>query len=237
MAREARQAALNSGDIDIPIDDLHIAGTLRVPPGAQAMIVFAHGSGSSRFSPRNRFVADTLAKAGFATLLLDLLSPEEERQDRVTARLRFDVDMLAERVVATTDWLSTVPELRWMPIGYFGASTGAAAALIAAARRPSSVGAVVSRGGRPDLAGDALAAEQAPTLLIVGSRDFGIIEVNEKALWALATPQKELSLIPGATHLFEEPGALEQVARLATAWFQQYLVEPRAAPRLGAEPP
>jgi dienelactone hydrolase len=186
-------------------------------------VLFAHGSGSSRHSPRNRYVAGVLRAAGLATLLMDLLTPEEEAEDRYTGHLRFDIDLLAERLVAATDWLAQQPQTAGWPVGYFGASTGAGAALVAAARRPDAVGAVVSRGGRPDLAGAALARVKAPTLLIVGGRDEPVIALNQQALGRLGAAVKKLVIVPGATHLFEEPGALEEVARLASGWFTRHL--------------
>jgi putative phosphoribosyl transferase len=199
-----------------------LVGNLNLPEEARAIVLFAHGSGSSRHSSRNRYVARVLNEAKLATLLIDLLTPEEEAIDLQTAHFRFDIDLLAERPVYATDWLTQCPDTRHLPIGYFGASTGAAAALVAAAERPQVVGAVVSRGGRPDLAGAALARVRAPTLLIVGGNDDLVIELNRAALAQLRS-EKELVIIPGATHLFVEPGALEEVARLARVWFQRYL--------------
>jgi dienelactone hydrolase len=183
------------------------------------VVLFAHGSGSSRHSPRNRFVARALRQAGLGTLLLDLLTPLEEAEDAHTAHLRFDIALLARRLLAATDWLEKHVDL---PIGYFGASTGGGAALVAAAERPE-VAAVVSRGGRPDLAGPALPHVHAPTLLIVGGRDYQVIELNQWALQRLGGREKQLVIVPGATHLFEEPGALDEVARLAAEWFVQHL--------------
>jgi len=200
-----------------------LEGALDIPAGAGGIVLFAHGSGSSRFSPRNRAVAQALRAAGLATLLIDLLTPDEEAVDLRTRHLRFDIALLAERLVGATDWLTHTPATRELRIGYFGASTGAAAALVAAAERPAGIGAVVSRGGRPDLAGAALAHVRAPTLLIVGGNDTPVITMNEEALAQLRV-EKQLLIIPGATHLFEERGALEQVARLAGRWFQRYLV-------------
>jgi len=194
-----------------------------VPARPSGLVVFAHGSGSSRFSPRNRSVAQTLHQRGLATLLLDLLTRAEERVDLQTAKLRFDIDRLAMRVVAATDWLLAREDLLWLPIGYFGASTGAAAALIAAAERPEVVKAVVSRGGRPDLAGAALSRVTAPTLLIVGGHDEPVIDLNEHAKAAMTMAHVELAIVPGATHLFEEPGTLEQVEQRAGDWFSRYL--------------
>ena len=184
--------------------------------------MFAHGSGSGRHSPRNRFVADVLVKAGLATLLIDLLTQEEEMIDLQTAELRFDVRLLAERLRDTSDWLANEASTGALSIGYFGASTGAAAALIAAADRPERVRAIVSRGGRPDLAGPVLSRVSQPTLLIVGGEDAVVIELNRQALARLAGI-KQLVIVPGATHLFEEPGALEQVASLAREWFSRFL--------------
>ncbi len=196
-----------------------LEGDLGFPAAARGVVLFAHGSGSGRHSPRNRFVAGQLREAGLATLLLDLLIEEEEAVDRVTAHLRFDIGLLAGRLVAATDWLARYPRTAGLPVGLFGASTGAGAALVAAAQCPDEVSAVVSRGGRPDLAGDALPTVRAPTLLIVGGLDDGVIRLNEQALDRLGSPVKELVIVPGASHLFEEPGALEQVARLAADWF------------------
>jgi dienelactone hydrolase len=198
-----------------------LLGDLEVPPNARGLVVFAHGTGSSRFSPRNRLVAQVLRDHGFATLLLDLLTEEEEQADMRTAEFRFNIPLLAERVLAALDRLREYPEAEGLPVGLFGASTGAAAALVAAAH-DQSVRAVVSRGGRPDLAGDALARVTAPTLLIVGGRDPRVLEANRQASRRLAAPHR-IVVIPEATHLFEEPGALEQVAALATAWFAEHL--------------
>ena len=200
-----------------------IEGNLNLPEGARAVVLFAHGSGSSRFSSRNRYVARVLNEAKLATLLIDLLTPEEEATDQRTAHLRFDIRLLAGRLVSATDWLTQNVDTRHLSIGYFGASTGAAAALVAAAERPEVVHAVVSRGGRPDLAGAALPRVRAPTLLIVGGDDVQVIELNRAAL-ALLRCEKQLVIIPGASHLFEEPGALDEVARLAREWFRQHLI-------------
>jgi dienelactone hydrolase len=188
-----------------------LEGDLIVPDRAQGMVVFAHGSGSSRHSPRNRFVARILQEAGLGTLLMDLMTPEED------AELRFDISFLAERLIAATDWLKSD-----LPVGYFGASTGAAAALVAAASR-RAIYAVVSRGGRPDMAGPALAAVEAPTLFIVGGNDHGAIELNQQAFRKLRMKQKRFEIVPDASHLFEESGAIEQVADLARDWFAEYL--------------
>jgi putative phosphoribosyl transferase len=210
--------------VTIPADDVKLAGDLTVPRGAEAIVLFAHGSGSSRYSRRNQFVARQLAEIGLATLLFDLLTPEEEEQDRWTGALRFDVLMLARRLRLATAFVRGDPGTRHLRIGYFGASTGAAAALIAAASLPRVVGAVVSRGGRPDLAFDALERVAAPTMLMVGSHDPEVLQLNREAFARLRC-EKRLEIIPGATHLFEEAGALEAVARLASAWFRRYLVE------------
>jgi dienelactone hydrolase len=199
-----------------------LEGNLTLPEGARGIVLFAHGSGSSRFSPRNCYVAQQLNREKLATLLVDLLSPEEEAVDLWTARLRFNIGLLAERLVGVTDWLVRQPDTRPLRIGYFGASTGAAAALVAAAERPQIVRAIVSRGGRPDLAGPALARVEAPTLLIVGGDDTPVIELNRAALAQLRC-EKRLVIVPGATHLFEEPGALEEVARLARQWSERHL--------------
>ena len=202
--------------------NITLEGNLNVPDNPQGVVLFAHGSGSSRYSPRNQFVARVLYDAGFATLLIDLLTAREEEEDRITAHLRFDIKLLSERVKGATDWLTLNPVTQNLKMGYFGASTGAAAALVAAAEHPLLVGAVVSRGGRPDLAGSSLTSVQAPTLLIVGSRDTQVIELNRMA-FALLRGEKQLEIVPGATHLFEEPGTLEQVAQLASKWFERYL--------------
>src|SRR5918994_7256747 len=199
-----------------------LEGNLSLPEGARGVVLFAHGSGSSRHSSRNRYVARLLNEAKLATLLVDLLTAEEEAVDLRTAHLRFDIGLLAERLVGATDWLTQHPETRHLRIGYFGASTGAAAALVAAARRPEAVGAVVSRGGRPDLAGEALSRVLAPTLLIVGGEDEPVIGMNREATEQIRA-EKRLEVVPGATHLFEEPGKLEEVARLAAGWFACYL--------------
>jgi dienelactone hydrolase len=214
-----------SNEIRIPINSITLEGNLTIPEGAKGIVVFAHGSGSSRFSSRNRYVAQELQKEGLGTLLFDLLTAEEERIDMVTAHLRFDIDLLANRLVDVTNWLLSNLDTRKLNIGYFGASTGAAAALIAAKEHANVLKAVVSRGGRPDLAENALQDVKAPTLLIVGGEDFQVIEMNEWALNRLKVEQKELKIVPGATHLFEEPGTLEEVANLAGEWFKRYLLE------------
>jgi putative phosphoribosyl transferase len=193
-----------------------------MPDRAEGIVLFAHGSGSSRHSPRNRYVAQVLSHAGLATLLIDLLTADEEATERWTKHLRFDIGLLAGRLIGATDWLKQNSETNPLRIGYFGASTGAAAALVAAAERPEDIGAIVSRGGRPDLAGSALERVQAPTLLIVGGHDLPVIDMNQEALDQLRVP-KQLTIVPGATHLFEEPGTLEEVARLASQWFGHYL--------------
>ena len=197
-------------------------GDLVVPDSAGGVVLFAHASGSSRLSPRNRYVAQVLQRACLATLLMDLLTPDDEALDAQTAALRFDIELLARRLIEVTSWLIDHPQTSLLPIGYFGASTGAAAALVAAANHPNSVEAVVSRGGRPDLAGEALRRVVTPTLLIVGGRDPLVLELNRKA-FAELPGEKKLEIVPGATHLFEEPGALESVADLARSWFVLYL--------------
>jgi dienelactone hydrolase len=209
--------------VQVPAGAVTLEGNLTVPEGSRAIVLFAHGSGSSRHSPRNRYVARLLKEAKLATLLIDLLTLHEEVIDARTAQLRFDIDLLAERLVDATDWLTQFPDTKHLRIGYFGASTGAAAALAAAAVRPDVVGAVVSRGGRPDLAGTALIHVQAPTLLIVGENDDQVIRSNREA-FALLRCEKQLLIVPRATHLFEEPGALDEVARLACDWFQRHLI-------------
>jgi dienelactone hydrolase len=214
--------------VRIPAGRATLEGDLNIPEGARGIVLFAHGSGSSRHSPRNRYVAQLLNQAQLATLLVDLLTAEEEAIDLRTAQLRFDIGLLAARLAGVTDWLVQYPETRLLRIGYFGASTGAAAALVAAAERPAAIGAVVSRGGRPDLAGPYLPRVRAPTLLIVGGNDFQVIELNRAAFDQLRC-EKELAIIPGATHLFEEPGALDQVAQLAREWFQRYLAQSEAS--------
>jgi dienelactone hydrolase len=211
--------------VEIPVGGIVLNGDLTVPAEASGIVVFAHGAGSSRFSPRNRQVAAALNESGLATLLLDLLTEEEEATDARTGHLRFNVGFLARRVITAIEWVDTDEQTAPLPLGLFGASTGAAAALIAAAVRPDRVRAIVSRGGRPDLAGDALHHVKAPTLLIVGGADRGVLHLNEQALAALGGRGK-LEVIPGATHLFEEPGALERVAELARDWFLRYLGEP-----------
>ncbi len=210
--------------VEIPAGGIVLEGSLAVPAGAQGIVVFAHGSGSSRHSPRNRFVAQELNRARLATLLIDLLTAEEEaHEDTGTAMKRFDIDLLAGRLSAASDWLSRQGETAGLRLGYFGASTGAAAALVAAAEQADRIRAVVSRGGRPDLAGPALPRGQAPTLLIVGGKDTPVIAMNQEAMAQLASAEKELVVVKGASHLFEEDGALEEVARLAGDWFGRHL--------------
>ena len=209
--------------VRVPAGEVMLYGNLALPEGSHAIVLFAHGSGSSRHSSRNRYVARLLNEANLSTLLIDLLTLDEEVIDARTAQLRFDIGLLAERLVAATDWLTQFPDTRQLRIGYFGASTGAAAALAAAALRTDVVGAVVSRGGRPDLAGAALMRVRAPTLLIVGENDGQVIQLNREALAQLRC-EKQLMIVPGATHLFEEPGALDVVARLASDWFERHLV-------------
>jgi len=213
-----------SEQLRIDAGKVQLEGDLSLPENAQGVVLFAHGSGSSRFSPRNRFVAGEIQQSGIATLLIDLLSVQEERADRQTGHLRFDIRFLADRLLIATDWLTNAPQAGELPLGYFGASTGAAAALVAAAERPDAVKAVVSRGGRPDLARGALPRVRAPTLLIVGGDDSPVIPLNQQALEQLQT-EKQLEIVPGATHLFEEPGTLEEVARLATAWFADHFAQ------------
>jgi pimeloyl-ACP methyl ester carboxylesterase len=212
---------LTNTAVRVPVGDTVLEGDLVLPEAASGIVLFAHGSGSSRHSPRNRQVAARLNEAQLGTLLVDLLTPAEERLDLVTAEHRFDIELLARRLVGVVDWLRRGPA-ESLPIGLFGASTGAAAALVAAAARPEDVGAVVSRGGRPDLAGSALPQVRAPTLLIVGGADPVVLELNQQAFELLQT-EKQLVVIPGATHLFEEPGALQEVARLAADWFTKHL--------------
>jgi dienelactone hydrolase len=216
-------AAVMSGrDVVVTSDSVTLRGLLGVPKSARGVVLFAHGSGSGRLSSRNNFVARSLQDAGFATLLIDLLTEEEERADAGTGHLRFDIVFLAKRLEAATSWLLDSSDTRSLEVGYFGASTGAAAALVAAAEMTDHVGAVVSRGGRPDLAGEHLAKVEAPTLLIVGSRDVPVIPLNEDAFAQLRCAKK-LEIVPGASHLFEEPGTLEVVSRLASSWFTTYL--------------
>jgi dienelactone hydrolase len=222
--------------LEIAAAGVELEADVAVPEAARGVVLFAHGSGSSRRSPRNRYVAGELQSAGLATVLVDLLTAREEQVDARSRELRFDIGLLSVRLAALTDWLAQHDGTAGLGVGLFGASTGAAAALVAAAMRPNSVQAVVSRGGRPDLAGEFLRLVRAPTLLIVGERDQTVIELNRKAMTQLAAPTR-LEIVPRATHLFEEPGALEHVARLARDWFVQYLKpvsdQPRTTTTLG----
>ena len=215
-------ASLGDCHVRVAAGEAVLEGDLCIPERARGLVVFAHGSGSSRHSPRNRLVAQVLREAGLATLLFDLLTAEEEAEDIGTGKLRFNVGLLARRLARATDWLKQNRASRELGLGYFGASTGAAAALVAAAERADIVSAVVSRGGRPDLAAEVLHEVRAPTLLIVGGKDFAVIDLNRQALATLSA-EKRLLIIPGASHLFEEPGALEQVARHARDWFLKYV--------------
>jgi len=208
-------------EVHIPCGAATLEGTLVIPPEASGIVVFAHGSGSSRHSPRNQFVARVIRESGNGALLFDLLTADEEIEDNLTRRLRFDIELLARRLVEVTRWLVAQPAARDLGIGYFGSSTGGGAALVAAAEIGRRIDAVVSRGGRPDLAGDALARVQSPTLLIVGGYDDVVIRLNEEALAELHC-EKELKILPGATHLFEEPGTLDAVAHLAVDWFRRH---------------
>ena len=211
-----------SREVKIPAGSTTLEGELSVPAGANGIVLFAHGSGSSRHSPRNQFVARTIREAQTGTLLFDLLTREEEEIDLRTRHMRFDIRLLAERLVSATNWIQSEEETRHLRAGYFGSSTGGGAALVAAAEVGEAIGAVVSRGGRPDLAGEALRRVKSPTLLIVGGLDEPVIELNEEAFAQLRC-EKELKIVPSATHLFEEPGKLEEVARLASEWFRQHL--------------
>lgn len=229
------ELASDTRPIDVAAGDLLLTGDLAIPAGAEGIVLFAHGSGSSRLSPRNRLVATQLNKGGLATLLFDLLTPAEEEEDRSSGALRFDIPLLADRLSRATDFVRGHSDTSRLAVGYFGASTGAAAALIAAAERPEDVRAVVSRGGRPDLAEDALERVVAPTLLIVGGADHPVVELNARAYVRLKC-RKRLEVVAGATHLFEEPGALEEVARVAREWFVRCLVEEPAPLGLLEEP-
>ena len=217
-----KRSTLHQTLVQVPAGDATLEGELVVPEQATGAVLFAHGSGSSRHSSRNKFVAEALQTAGLATLLIDLLTREEEAIDQHTAHLRFDIQLLAGRLLVATRWLVEEPSTRVLDIGYFGASTGAGAALGAAAAEPDRIGAVVSRGGRPDLAGNALPLVRAPTLLIVGGRDLQVLELNRAAIARMQT-ETSLEIVPGASHLFEEPGTLEVVARLARDWFLRHL--------------
>lgn len=222
LTDEQAESQSESVSMRIPAGDVTLCGDLEIPENAIGLVLFAHGSGSSRRSPRNQAVAESLRAAGIATLLFDLLTPEEEAEDAYTGHLRFDIGLLSRRLAIVTQEIADDPRSRDLGIGYFGASTGAAGALIAAAVLQHIVKAVVSRGGRPDLAGDALKYVKAPTLLIVGECDEEVLRLNEKA-YARLTCQKSVAVVPNATHLFNEPGALEEVARLAARWFQKHL--------------
>jgi dienelactone hydrolase len=227
LDRVARPVRIKTGPVTLE-------GDLAIPDGARGVVLFAHGSGSGRHSPRNRFVAETLYEGGLGTLLFDLLTEEEEYQEQFTRHLRFDIGLLARRLIGATDWLERHPEASGLKVGYFGASTGGGAALVAAAERPEAVAAVVSRGGRPDLAGEeALARVRAPTLLIVGGADKPVIALNRHAMARMSAPVS-LEIVPGASHLFEEPGTLEEVARLARDWFERHLARAEAATATGA---
>lgn len=217
------QAHNNDSLVSITAGSVQLTGNLVIPTNAQGIVLFAHGSGSSRLSPRNRYVAEVLQSAGLATLLFDLLTANEDVIDQRTRHLRFDMGLLTARLIGVTDWVLQNPTTHALKIGYFGASTGSAAALMAAASRPDAVKAIVSRGGRPDLAGFALTRIKAPTLLIVGGNDAPVIVLNQEAYRDIAA-EKRLEVVPGATHLFAEPGALEQVAQVASQWFGKYLV-------------
>jgi Dienelactone hydrolase and related enzymes len=216
------QNEMRESPVQITIGRIILEGDLAIPPGATSIVLFAHGSGSSRLSSRNRFVAKYLQREGLATLLFDLLTPDEEQIDSYNMQLRFDIELLANRLSGATEWLKSQKQIAKMPVGYFGASTGAAAALIAAPMHTDSVHAIVSRGGRPDLAQRALGLVRIPTLLIVGGNDYEVITLNQQAIEKMKSTKK-MVIVPGATHLFEEPGALESVAELASSWFQQYL--------------
>ena len=214
---------LESRDVRLSLPGAELEGSLTLPEEASGLVLFAHGSGSSRHSPRNRYVAEILQAAGLGTLLMDLLTGDEDAVDQFTRQFRFDIGLLADRLTGAIDWLEQQSEVRELPIGLFGASTGAAAALIAVAARPSRVRAVVSRGGRPDLAGEALDHVRTPTLLIVGADDTPVIPLNDAALRRLKAPA-EMRLVPGASHLFEEPGTLAAASALARDWFVRHLV-------------
>lgn len=222
MPRKASQPEVTERSVLVPSVGVEIHGDLAVPDRPRGVVVFAHGSGSGRHSPRNRFVARGLNEGGLATLLIDLLTEAEERVDTLTREHRFDIGLLAERLGRSIDWLREQPETGELPVGLFGASTGAGAALVAAARYPEDVKAVVSRGGRPDLAGPALPMVEAPTLLIVGGADEPVIDLNKQARAAMRA-EVSLEIVPGATHLFEEPGKLEEVVSLARRWFEKHL--------------
>jgi dienelactone hydrolase len=217
------EASVSPATVTVHAGDVALTGDLTVPPGASGIVIFAHGSGSSRLSPRNRAVADSLVSDGLATLLFDLLTRDEEAAERTTRHLRFDIPLLASRLIGAVAWVTRQPALRRLPIGLFGASTGAAAALIAATR--ADVRAVVSRGGRPDLAGDALSRVRCPTLLIVGGADVEVIELNRRAMKRMPA-STAIHIVPHAGHLFEEPGALAEVVEVASRWFRKHLATP-----------
>lgn len=217
-----RRSNVNERPVTIPVGNVALDGDLAVPQDAKGIVLFAHGSGSSRHSSRNRYVAELLRGDGLGTLLFDLLTSQEEQAESLTAHLRFDIDLLADRLIGAMNWCDDDNDCRGVPVGLFGASTGGGAALVAAARHPEKVGAVVSRGGRPDLAGAELSRVRAPTLLIVGSRDDPVLRLHQEAM-RLMDATVALEIIPGATHLFDEPGALEEVAQLARSWFTRYL--------------
>ncbi|GAB1544036.1 dienelactone hydrolase family protein [Scytonema sp. NUACC21] len=220
------KSPIEQHSVQVASGSIHLEGDLRIPEIARGVVLLAHGSGSSRHSPRNHYVAEELNQASFATLLIDLLTLDEEEIDNQTGQLRFNINLLAERLMNATQWLAQNLDIQKMKIGYFGASTGAAAALVAATLQPEGICAIVSRGGRPDLAGASLSNVQAPTLFIVGERDTPVLRMNQEALEQLRVENK-LEIVPGATHLFEEPGTLEMVARLSSEWFEQYLVTDR----------
>jgi pimeloyl-ACP methyl ester carboxylesterase len=224
MTQATKEARAQTSTIQIRSGEVFLEADLSLPQKAEGVVLFAHGSGSSRYSPRNQFVASTIREVGVGTLLFDLLTKEEEAIDSQTDHLRFDIGLLAQRLIDATYWIKG--ELDYLSVGYFGSSTGGGAALVAAAELGDSVGAVVSRGGRPDLAGDALPKVTCPTLLIVGGLDYPVIGMNEASL-ARMRCEKELKIVPGASHLFAEPGTLEQVAALAAEWFHRHLVPPR----------
>lgn len=223
MARPSTQKS-TAGYVQVNAGPVLLEGNLNIPENAQGIVLFAHGSGSSRQSPRNRYVAGVLQEAGLATLLIDLLTQQEEAIDMYTMHLRFDIGLLADRLMGITLWIEQEPRTRTLRIGYFGASTGAGAALMAAANQGERIGAIVSRGGRPDLADQALVLVRAPTLLIVGENDPQVLVLNQQALDVLGAEEKMLVTIPNATHLFEEPGTLEEVARIAKDWFAAHLI-------------
>ncbi|MFI0485684.1 dienelactone hydrolase family protein [Actinomadura sp. 9N215] len=221
---------MDTANVTIGLGDAVLPGDLALPDAPGGVVLFAHGSGSSRHSPRNRAVAAGLNAAGIGTLLIDLLTAEEDERDAITAELRFDIGLLTRRLAGAIDWLAAAPPTAGRPIGLFGASTGAAAALAAAAERPGRIGAVVSRGGRPDLAGDALRRVAAPVLLIVGARDPEVLRLNDDAAGRLRAAVHRLEVVPRASHLFEEPGTLEQVTDMAARWFDRYLTQGAAVP-------